>query len=104
MQLITVYIISCSNNSDMFWFVCLAIETKTSYTNHSCLNRRVVVMCHVALQVSCVSCTRPTVWHVYPVVSQMSCGVACVPTVCVTCPVLPHVCVPWCIGKYRPQN
>ena len=58
MQLITVYIISCSNNSDMFWLVCLAIETKTSYANHSCLNRRVVVMCHVALQVSCVSCVQ----------------------------------------------
>ena len=76
----------------MFWFVCLAIETKTSYTNHSCLNRRVVVMCHVALQVSYVSCTRPTVWHVYPVVSQMSCGVACVPTVCHMSCVATRVC------------
>ena len=107
MQLITVYIISCSNNSDMFWLVCLAIETKTSYANHSCLNRRVVVMYHVAIQVSCVLYTSHGVACVYPVVLQMSCGVACVPTVCHMSRVATRVlcCVSHGIvfGKYRPQ-
>ena len=91
MQLITVYIISCSNNSDKLWFVCLAIETKTSYTNHSCLNRRVVVMYHVAIQVSCVSCTRPMVWHVSILLCCKCPVVLLVSPLYVTCPVLPHV-------------